>query len=88
MVSVEKIYNSVLYEKFLVELNLMLDKYKTFPFNRIVKHLFHGTTFTDPSLIYKSEDMPFKKPGIYGKGIYFIEQFSDSDGYAYNVKNS
>jgi hypothetical protein len=69
----------------------MLKKYKDFPINKIVKHLFHGTSATDPSLIYKSEsglDMRFSKPGMYGKGIYFAENSSYSDGYAYFKNNS
>ena len=69
----------------------MLKKYKDFPINKIVKHLFHGTSSTDPSLIYKSEsglDMRFSKPGMYGKGIYFAENSSYSDSYAFYKNNS
>jgi hypothetical protein len=69
----------------------MLKKYKDFPINKIVKHLFHGTRSTDPSLIYKSEsglDMRFSNSGMYGKGIYFAENSSYSDAYAYNKNNS
>lgn len=76
IVSVEKIFNCVLYEKFLVEFKMMLKKYKNTPINMILKHLFHGTGGTDPSLVFKSEsglDMRFSKPGMYGKGIYFAE---------------
>lgn len=52
VISIEKIFNCVLYEKFLVEFKLMLKKYKNFPINKIVKHLFHGSRGTEPSLIY------------------------------------
>ncbi len=82
IVSVEKLFNCVLYDKFLVEFKNMLRKYKTVPINLILKHLFHGPGATDPSLVYKSEsglDMRFSKPGMYGKGIYFAEQSSYSD---------
>ena len=69
----------------------MLKKYKDFPINKIVKHLFHGTSSTDPSLIYKSEsglDMRFSNSGMYGKGIYFAEHSSYSDGYAFYKNNA
>ena len=82
IVSVEKLFNCVLYDKFLVEFKNMLRKYKTVPINLILKHLFHGPGATDPSLVYKSEsglDMRFSKPGMYGKGIYFAELSSYSD---------
>jgi hypothetical protein len=88
IVSVEKIFNCVLYEKFLVEFKMMLKKYKKIPINMILKHLFHGSGGTDPTLVYKSEsglDMRFSKPGMYGKGIYFAEQSSYSDAYAYRT---
>ena len=41
-------------------------------------------------MIYKSEsglDMRFSRPGMYGKGIYFAEESSYSDSYAFSSNN-
>lgn len=70
---------------------MMLKKYKDIPINKIVKHLFHGTKNTNPELIYKSEsglDMRFSHNGMYGKGIYFAENSSYSNGYAHFCNTS
>ena len=91
IVSIEKIFNCVLYEKFLIEFKLMLNKYKDIPINKILKHLFLGTSKTDPSMVYKSEsglDMKFSTIGMYGKAIYFAEHSSYSDHFAYYVPQS
>jgi hypothetical protein len=49
--------------------------------------LFHGTRSNDPYLIYNGEvgfDMRFSSTGMWGIGIYFAQNASYSDGYAYN----
>ena len=48
--------------------------------------LFHGTSNTDPSLIYKGEegfDMRFSSGGTWGLGNYFAVDASYSDRYAH-----
>ena len=43
VIKIEKIYNCVIYEKFMNEFKRMLRKYKDLKINDIVKHLFHGS---------------------------------------------
>ena len=43
VIKIEKIYNCVVYEKFMNEFRRMLRKYKDFKINDIIKHLFHGS---------------------------------------------
>lgn len=45
---IEKVYNCVIYEKFINEFKRMLKKYPMKNVNDIMKHLFHGTRATDP----------------------------------------
>jgi hypothetical protein len=46
VIKIEKIYNCVIYEKFMNEFKRMLRKYKDLKINDIVKHLFHGSRQT------------------------------------------
>ena len=85
---VEKIYNCVIYEKFINEFKRMLRKYPQKGINDIMKHLFHGTRQTDPKMIYGSEDgldIRFSNPGAYGTGVYFANNSLYSSTYAYPV---
>ena len=66
---IQKVYNCVLYEKFLNEFKRMLRKYPHLQVTDIVKHLFHGTRATDPKLIFGTEDgldIRFSNSGMYG----------------------
>ena len=50
------------------------------------KLLFHGTSGTDPKLVYDSEeglDMRFSNDGMWGRGIYFAVNSSYSNSYAF-----
>lgn len=74
IIKIEKIYNCVIWEKFINEFKRMLRKYPQKKVNDIMKHLFHGTRAADPKLIYASEegmDFRFSNAGAYGNGIYF-----------------
>jgi len=66
---IQKIHNEIVYEKFLVELRKMVKQYQGIEINKYMKHLFHGTSKTDPALIFESEngfDHRFSRPGLYG----------------------
>ncbi len=56
VIKVEKVFNCVVYEKFINEYKRMLKKYKNKNTTDIMKHLFHGCNATDPKMIYESED--------------------------------
>jgi hypothetical protein len=85
---IEKIFNCVIYEKFINEFKRMLKKYPQKNVNDIMKHLFHGTRATDPTLIYGTEDgldIRFSNAGAYGTGVYFANNSHYSSNYAYAV---
>lgn len=85
---IEKVYNCVIYEKFINEFKRMLRKYPMKNVNDIMKHLFHGTRAADPKIIYGSEDgldIRFSNAGAYGTGIYFANNSQYSNNYAYAV---
>jgi hypothetical protein len=87
--SIEKIYNCVLYEKFINELRRMIRKYPNKNINEIVKHLFHGCGATDPKIIYGGEDgldIRFSNAGAYGQGIYFANNSAYSTGFSHPTK--
>ena len=51
--------------------------------------MYHGTRYTDPALIYKSDegfDMAFSKGGMWGIANYFAKNSSYSNGYAHHPK--
>ena len=55
-----------------------------------MKHLFHGTTKTDPKVIYESErglDIKYAEDGLNGIGIYFADNSSYSSRYAHRKGN-
>ena len=52
----------------------------------MMRHLFHGTRQTDPSLIYQSEegfDIRFSANGLAGYGIYFADNSKYSNDYVW-----
>jgi len=55
IVKIEKIFNCVIYDRFINEFKRMLKKYPLKQTKEIMKHLFHGSNATDPKLIYESE---------------------------------
>jgi hypothetical protein len=76
IIKIEKIYNCVIYEKFITEFKRMLKKYPNLKIDDILKHMFHGSRDTEPHLIYGSEaglDFRFSNSGMYGRGIYFAD---------------
>jgi hypothetical protein len=88
IIKIEKMYNCIIYEKFINEFKRMLRKYPMKNVHDIMKHLFHGTRTTDPKLIYASEDgldIRFSNAGAYGNGIYFANNSNYSSGYAFPV---
>jgi Poly(ADP-ribose) polymerase catalytic domain len=81
---IEKVYNCVLYERFMNEFKRLLRKYPNYQITDLMKHLFHGTRATAPHLIYSSEDgldMRFSNSGMYGQGVYFADNSQYSHSY-------
>ena len=61
--------------------------------NRVLgeKLLFHGTRSTDPEKIYagmSSFDPQYSQSGMWGRGCYFAENASYSDGFSWHVERS
>ena len=54
------------------------------------RYLFHGSTVTNPKIIYNGKDCGFdmrvSNEGMWGKAIYFAENSSYADSYAYKRK--
>ena len=80
IMEIAKICNSVLLEKFEYFLNKEVGKQlkktdQPLEYDNFLRLLFHGTSNTDPSVIYDSEegfDFRFaKEQGMFGTGIYF-----------------
>mmetsp|Transcript_19316 Transcript_19316/g.18460 ORF Transcript_19316/g.18460 Transcript_19316/m.18460 type:complete len:138 (-) Transcript_19316:25-438(-) len=68
------------------EFRRMLRKYPEYQITDIMKHLFHGTSGTNPKIIYESEDgldIRFSNAGAYGQGIYFANNSGYSNNYAF-----
>eukprot|EP00347_Sterkiella_histriomuscorum_P016706 403352164 len=86
IVKIEKVFNCVIYERFIQEFKRMLRKYPHRTTKYILKHLFHGPNQTDPKLIYESEiglDARFAKAGAYGEGVYFANNSQYSHSFTY-----
>ena len=86
--SIEKIYNKKLFKLYSINEKLLNEKLE----NKINKtFLFHGTSETDPKVIYggndESFDMRLSNEGMWGKGIYFAENASYSNDYRSKNKN-
>lgn len=90
IIKIEKVYNCVLYEKFMNEFKRMLRKYPKLQVTDMVKHLFHGTRATAPKLIAETEDgldLRFSNSGMYGQGIYFADNSQYSHSYHHPAKD-
>ncbi len=77
-------------KKFLTEIELSCEKYKSKSLNELVKLLFHGTKSFTPKEIYEGNqglDMRFSRPGLFGQGIYFADTPNYSNTYAYHDLN-
>lgn len=87
MISVEKIYNSYAHNRVYEELNRLCKKHSSKDRLSLMKHLFHGTGYVAPKVIYSNEDgldMRYSSNGLNGYGIYFADnsQYS-SIGYSF-----
>jgi hypothetical protein len=55
------------------------------------KKMFHGTSGTDPKILYQSEEgfnlNYVSNSNFWGKALYFAENSSYSDGYAFKLPN-
>ena len=90
IISIEKIYNCVIYDKFMNEFKRMIRKYSHKSVDDILLHLFHGTNQTDPKMIYASEDgfdIRFSNAGAYGNGIYFANNACYSNSFTHRKAN-
>ena len=55
------------------------------------RFLYHGTSKTDPLMIYQGEegfDFRYSTIGMWGKAVYFAVDASYSNGYRYSVPGS
>ena len=85
VVSVERIQNQWLWEKYHFSKQRMSEKYEGIVNE---KDLFHGTGSTPPEKIFKSEqgfDFRFCSRGMWGTGTYFAVNASYSNNYAYTT---
>lgn len=90
IIKVEKLFNCVVYDKFINEYRRMLRKYPNRKTTYLMKHLFHGCNQTDPKLIWQSEDgldIRFANSGALGQGIYFANNSAYSNSFAYSKGN-
>eukprot|EP00347_Sterkiella_histriomuscorum_P021089 403335296 len=92
VIKIEKIMNKSLYERFVIEIKFMSEKYPQKDFEDIMQHLFHGSYQTDPQQIYDSSigfDFRLSKDkGLYGRGAYFAKNSGYSDSYRYRIPYS
>uniref|UniRef100_A0A7S2I1X7 Poly [ADP-ribose] polymerase n=1 Tax=Helicotheca tamesis TaxID=374047 RepID=A0A7S2I1X7_9STRA len=55
------------------------------------RHVWHGTSSLDPSIIYNDQQdgfmMQFSNKGFWGRGIYFADKSSYSNSYSYKPSN-
>ncbi len=82
---IDRIQNKPMWEKY-TTLKKWLEKKNNGSANE--KNLFHGTSNNPPSLIFKDEvgfDMRYSEGGMWGIAIYFAENASYSDSYAYTT---
>ena len=50
--------------------------------------MYHGTRYTDPACIYKSDegfDMAYSRGGMWGSANYFAKNSSYSNNYAHPI---
>ena len=64
VMSIEKLKNWRIQQKFMTEVKILAKKYPTKAPSQLIKLLFHGSSATDPRLVYQSEeglDMRFSR---------------------------
>eukprot|EP00117_Sycon_ciliatum_P002103 scpid34828/ scgid7477/ Probable poly [ADP-ribose] polymerase DDB_G0278045 len=87
IISVERVQNKFLWEKFLPVKKSIKKKIGHEPEE---KFLFHGTRNNPPRVIYLDEegfDLRFSSEGLWGKAIYFATDASYSDNYSHRLVN-
>jgi len=87
---IDKIINHRLKILYDLELAQVKQKNNNDPTFQNVKLLFHGTSKTDPNMIYNGEKgfmMQFAAEGMWGKGTYFAEKAAYSHSYAFANQN-
>ncbi|KAL9647963.1 hypothetical protein ABK040_016869 [Willaertia magna] len=80
---IERIQNKVLFKSFRSEVERISEQNNG---TANVRHLFHGTRGTDPEFIYNGQDgfdTRFSSAGMWGRGVYFAENASFSNNYAF-----
>jgi hypothetical protein len=81
----ERIQNVLLWKKYSMRKALMTEVNGKDPNE---KSVWHGTRGNDPKVIYEDKQDGFmfqhSQAGMWGRGIYFAENASYSDGYAHN----
>ena len=85
--TIQRIQNQWLWRKYSTELACVAEKNGGLA--NMTRALFHGTSSTDPKLVYQGEDgfdMRFSRNGMWGQGIYFAANASYSHNYAYASK--
>lgn len=87
VVRIQKVYNKLVYQKFIFELQTMLARYPDKKISELMHHLYHGSKQAQPKFIYESDsglDIRFANAGILGQGIYFSNNSGYSNRYCYN----
>jgi len=81
--SIKRIQNRKLWKQFQNEKEELKIKHGKDP---EIQVLFHGTSGTDPSMIYTGEegfDMRFSSGGMWGQAVYFAVNSSYSNNYSF-----
>lgn len=90
ILSVKRIQNKYLMDQYIMVINKRGEVRPGEEVNR--KFLFHGTRQNPPEKIYGNFDtgfdLQYANYGLYGKGLYFAENASYSNGYAYATKEN
>ena len=86
---IERIQHRRLWRTFRVELQNIAEKHGTSIEEVQTKMLYHGTSGTDPQVVYNSEeglDLRFSNDGFWGRGIYFAVNSSYSNsGFSFKT---
>ena len=85
IISIERIQNKFLWEKYVQHKELMSRKGIR---SMLETELFHGTRATPPNWIYESEegfDMRYSRAGMWGVGNYFAENANYASCFAYKT---
>jgi len=86
VVSVHRVENRQLYERFALRQGQMRQRYNNDSDYGKDVMLYHGTNSTAPEKIWNGTegfDMRFSNSGMWGQGIYFATKASYSDGYSF-----